>query len=155
MAETFEGYNCRVEVQEDALVLRRLGVASKVHGLSMEPVSVPLGAITDVEMHDATRLRNGWLRIGLYGERLRPLRRPFPYDPHTLLFLRRSQADFQRLYEILAGVVEANRLHGPLAEPPPGSDAAEQLRKLTELHAAGVLTDAELEEKRRTLLRRR
>jgi hypothetical protein len=155
VGETFEGYNCRVEVQDDALVLRRLGVASKVHGLSMEPERVPLDAITDVEMHAATRLRNGWLRIGLNGEPLQPVRRPYPYDPHTLLFLRRSHQEFQRLYELLVGVVEANRLRDPRAEPPPGSEVAEQLRKLGELHAAGVLSDAELEEKRRMLLRRR
>jgi hypothetical protein len=152
MAETFEGYNCRIEVHDDALVLRRLGVASKVHGVSMEPWRVPFEAITDVELHEATRLNNGWLRIGLNGEPLKPVKRPFPYDPQTLLFLRRSQHEFQRLYEILLGVVDANRARGPRAEP--AAEVAEQLRKLTELHAAGVLTDAELEAKTRTLLGR-
>lgn len=153
MTETFEGYNCRVEVHEDALVMRRLGVAAKAHGLSMAPWRVPLDAITEVELHDATRLNNGWLRIGLYGEPLEPLRRPMPYEPNTVLFLRRSREEFQRLYELLLGRVETNRERGAAVEPPPGSEAAEQLRKLADLHEAGVISDDELEIKKRSLLR--
>jgi hypothetical protein len=108
MGETFEGYNASVELAGDALVLRRRGAAAAVRGLSAEPRSVPLAAVTEIEFRDATRFNNGWLRIGLEGEPLEGAGHPDPYDPHTVLFLHRSRTEFQRLRDHLAAAVERN-----------------------------------------------
>jgi len=154
MGEVFEGYDASVTLEPGAIVLRRRGAHAAAHGLSSEPWRIPHEALAAVELREATRLRAGWLRLGLHGEPLEPGSRPRAEDPRDVQFLWATRERFGRLHAHLAAIVEANRAAGAAVPAPPPPEAADQLAKLADLHAAGLLTDAELEAKRRAVLAR-
>lgn len=65
----YEGYNGVVEIVSDQLILSRPGrVAWVGHGKDVPPRTIPLQAVSGVDIRPATRMVNGYLRILLGGQ---------------------------------------------------------------------------------------
>jgi hypothetical protein len=60
----------------------------------------------------------------------------------------------ERLAELALSVLSRSRQEAPMASEVPGQDVTEQIAKLAELHAQGILTDKEFSAKKAELLQR-
>jgi tetratricopeptide (TPR) repeat protein len=112
MAE-YEGYNGRIILDEQALLLIRRGVKARVSGLGEGTRRVPFQALSDVRFKDAGRLVNGYLQFGLAGiEPKKITSANAATDPDTVLFVWKRREEFHQLYAWLQHVVEVNRSSG-------------------------------------------
>lgn len=106
----YEGYSGQIALEDDALVLSRRGVAAKLGGLSSGPRRIPLGAISDVALTAATRMKNGTVRLGLGGEP--PPSADEVSHRNVFLFRHKDNDQFRELFEYLQRVVQVNRARG-------------------------------------------
>lgn len=75
---TFTGYRMTVELLRDEAIIRRAGVVAKA---TAAEVRVPLNALIDVRVKDATPMVNGLLQFVLADASSPP--KPAPSDPYT------------------------------------------------------------------------
>ncbi|MDX6738429.1 DUF4429 domain-containing protein [Actinocorallia sp. A-T 12471] len=112
MAE-YVGYNGRIVLEGDVLVLVREGVRAKVSGHEVRSRRIPLQAVSDVRFREAGRLVNGHLQLGLGGVEPRVVSSgSAASDPDTVLFTWKKRDEFGQLYAWLRNVVEINRRSG-------------------------------------------
>src|SRR5439155_23026756 len=89
---TFTGYRMTVELLPDEAIIRRVGVVAKA---TAAEVRVPLDALTEVRVKDATPMVNGLLQFVLADAPSPP--KPAPSDPYTVVFRRRTRDEIDEL----------------------------------------------------------
>ncbi len=109
----YRGYNGKIEVDAGRLTITHTGLAAKVGGLvDDQPRSIPLQAVSGVRMREASRLRNGWINLGLGGAGAIDVGSQGASNPDTLLFRHRDNDAFKALHDWLVTVAEHNRTTG-------------------------------------------
>jgi hypothetical protein len=109
----YDGYNGQVELTSDSLVITRTGLVAKAaYGTRTDPRTIPLQAITGVRFQDATRLKNGSVRLLLGSNRDPRPRREMANEPDTILFTHGQQNSFAELRRWLDAVVTKNAEYG-------------------------------------------
>ncbi|MBC6461455.1 DUF4429 domain-containing protein [Actinomadura sp. HBU206391] len=112
MAE-YEGYNGRIVLDDQALLLIRRGVKARVSGLGEGTRRIPFQALSDIRFKDAGRLVNGYLQLGLAGVEPKKITSAnAAADPDTVLFVWKRREEFHQLYAWLQHVVEVNQSSG-------------------------------------------
>ncbi|MDR7170501.1 hypothetical protein J2W56_004252 [Nocardia kruczakiae] len=105
----YDGYNGQIDIVGDALVITRTGLVAKLGSTGGSDRSIPLAAISGVKFKDATRLKNGYIQLGLGGREMRDLgAQAAASDPDTVIFTWNSRAQFDELHQWLRSVVEHN-----------------------------------------------
>ncbi|MGI8335989.1 DUF4429 domain-containing protein [Actinomadura scrupuli] len=116
----YDGYNGRIILDGEAILLIRHGVKSRLSGHSQGTRRIPFQALSDVRFREAGRLVNGYLQLGLGGVEPKPVTGPnAAADPDTVLFVWARREEFHQLYAWLQHVVKVNRASGiePSAVP--------------------------------------
>lgn len=117
---------------------------------------LPIGSITAVQWKPAGGMVNGFIQFTVPGgvEKRSSFGRQTTdaaHDENSVVFTKKQMPDFAKLREAVQSAIEAQQQ--PSAAPS-APDVTDQLRKLGELRAAGVLTDTEFENKKAELLNR-
>lgn len=114
----YKGYTGTIEIASDELIIHREGL-SRIMSSGAATRRVPLSAISDVVIHPATRLTNGWITVGTMGNSARHLGSgTAASDPDTVLFRHRDAEAFNALYEWLKSVVVINSSPGAQSANP-------------------------------------
>jgi hypothetical protein len=110
----YKGYNGTISVEEDSLTITHSGAVANAGGLMRDqPREIPLQAISGVRLHEATRLRNGWLTLGVGGASPSVLNMGTAgSDPNTVIFRHKYKDQFKSLHEWLRTVIEDNKTAG-------------------------------------------
>lgn len=126
----YEGYNGKIVVDGDVLILEHAGIPAKVGGLvTGKARRIPLQAVSGVSFKPASRMTNGSLTLGLGGAEAREVSASTAAsDPNTILFRHKAATAFRALYDWLLTVVAYNREHGIDSSAFP-FDAAEATRR--------------------------
>jgi len=115
----YKGYNGQMLLDLDAqtLTVTRDGLIAKgVPGRRAERV-IPLAAVSDVRLIEASRLRNGNVAIATGGAKAPELGKDAMHAD-AVSFMYKSRETFADLYSVLLGVVANNKIAGFQAEPP-------------------------------------
>jgi hypothetical protein len=152
----YDGYNGQIVIDGDALVISRDGmVARAAFGKGAEPRRIPLQAISAVALHEATRLKNGWISLGVGGAEAPDLGTgSAASNGDTVMFTNKHADEFSQLHTWLLTVVEKNQASGAIAAAPAGQTgrfdrlaaAAEASRD--KMHAAADAGRAKVAEQR-------
>lgn len=110
--ERYEGYTGTVEIDSDAIVVRRRRVARLGNP---KETRVPLTLLAGVEHRDASRLINGGLRLlsSAIAEPTDPRLRGRAGDPGAVLFTWKQRDVLARLHGRLVEIATANRSMEP------------------------------------------
>ena len=110
----YSGYNGSIVVEGDQLTITHSGMAAKAGGLVHDqPRTIPLQAVSDVAIKEATRLTNGWITLGLGGTNAAKLGSTnAPSDPNSVIFRHKDKDQFKQLHDWLVTVVQQNRDQG-------------------------------------------
>ena len=100
-------------VEGDQLTITHSGMAAKAGGLVHDqPRTIPLQAVSDVAIKEATRLTNGWITLGLGGTNAAKLGTNAPSDPNSVIFRHKDKDQFKQLHHWLVTMVQQNRDQG-------------------------------------------
>jgi hypothetical protein len=102
---TYKGYDGDIELHDDHLVIRREGFAAKASGRGSGSREIPIAAVSDVTLKPATMAVNGSLQLQLGGD---PPGDRLKGDPNTVVFRRKSAADFEELASLLKEQIVKN-----------------------------------------------
>lgn len=109
----YDGYTGQVSIEGDTLTITREGMGGRMAFGKREPRTVPLQAISDVRLIDATPLKNGYLALGLSGFPAPDLSRPDAVSHiDAVVFTHKQRKAFTELFGIIRGVVEQNTAAG-------------------------------------------
>ena len=110
----YSGYSGSIVVEGDQLTITHSGMAAKAGGLVRDqPRTIPLQAVSDVAIKEATRLANGWITLGLGGTDAAKLGSTnAPSDPNSVMFRHKDKDQFKQLHDWLVTVVQQNRDQG-------------------------------------------
>lgn len=137
----YEGYTGQFAVEGDAIIITREGMNARMGFGKTAPRRIPLAAVSGVEFIDATRLKNGYLQLGLGGRPMPKLGMDAPSDSDTVVFVHKNRDQFRSLYEWLLTVVQHNSAAGidPTAiEYETGMNRVEKMQRKTAERAAGA-----------------
>jgi len=114
MLTTYKGYNGEITIEEVVLTISRTGLAARAaFGKNLEPVVIPLQAISGVRLKPATRLMNGWLHLLVGGEEAPELvASTATSNSHTVLFTHKNRGAFDELRRWLETVIAKNVADG-------------------------------------------
>lgn len=150
-----------IELTDDAVVILKkntdmtgagglLGVALSVATSSKGGYTMPYEAIHSVSISEGGWTSPPFIQILTPGERAVSNSEEAMKSPSCLLFKKSAMSEFHSLKsEIETRVAKAKRRPDPVA---PASSLADELRKLSELVAAGILTQEEFDRKKAQLL---
>ncbi len=143
----YDGYNGKVVIEQEHLVVLREGmVARAAFGKDTPPRRIPLRAISGVAFQDASRLKNGWLTIGLGGADAPTLGvSAAASNADTVMFTHKHREQFEQLRAWLADrVVPTNRNVGfeDIDVPDAGGQAGRFDKKAVEWEKKAVELEA-------------
>ena len=96
----YKGYNGKIEVEGEKLVITHSGFAAKTGGLVCDlPRTIPLQAISGVAFKEATRLVNGSITLGLSGADAVAVGSQAASNPDTVMFRHKDNDQFKRLHD--------------------------------------------------------
>lgn len=141
------GITGELAVTPTTVTIRRRGVRSFLaRGMGGEK-EIRIDQITAVEFRRATRLLNGFIQFSFQGGReVASGVGQAARDENAVFFSYKQMPAFERAKELI------DRYRAAAA--PSAPDVYDQLRRLAELRDAGVLTEAEFEDRKRALLAR-
>ena len=140
-----QGYNGQVRFDGETVFIERKGFMARSLG-GKGSKSLPIRHITAVHWKAPSSMFRGFIQftVGGSAESGDPMK-----DENTVVVSRRHREEF----EVLRDAVEAAiSTAGTAADVTTSSGLADELRKLADLHDAGVLTDAEFESQKARLL---
>jgi hypothetical protein len=107
----YRGYNGTIVTEDDHLILTHSGLVAKSGGLVVDrPRRIPLQAVSDVVLKEASRMVNGWLTIGLGGVAPPQLSAGTAgSNANTVIFRHKNKDQFKALHDWLVTVAEHNR----------------------------------------------
>lgn len=148
---TAKGVNGQIDVSGDRITIRRKGgIAFFTQGLKGDK-DILISQISSIQFKKAGALTNGYIQFGFLGgtESKGGLQAAIK-DENSVVFKRGNQ---QRSFEAVKEYVEAaqQRLSASNGAAPASSNL-DELQKLADLKAQGIVTDEEFEEKKRQLL---
>lgn len=156
---TAHGANADVQFDGYQVIIKRgNSFLTQVRGGMTGEKGFPVDAITSVQWQDASTLSSGFIKFLTGGSG--PIQGSFGTaaitvalnDPDTVVFKKKSQAEFIQLREVVESARRAGRAHQPAAAPQ--VDLADQLAKLGALRDAGVLSEEEFAAKKAEILAR-
>jgi hypothetical protein len=145
-----KGVNGQIAISGDWLTIERKGLGRLGH--SKGDRRIPLASITAVQMRPAGTFTNGFVKFTIPGSpELRGGLNNASKDENAVVFKKKHRAEF----DAVRGRVEDYIGHKNAPEAAPTTpDITDQIKKLGELHDAGVVTDEEFEAKKTELLNR-
>lgn len=128
--DEYKGYTAKVVLTDDILTIRR----SKIRGMGLDKERrIPLGAIAEVRMRDATFIQNGYLQISVGTAKPLLSATEAVSDNDTVLFTRRQRSTFRALRDRIEEIIEENQGKGiDPASVPVETTGAEARREETE-----------------------
>ncbi|MGW1563346.1 DUF4429 domain-containing protein [Streptomyces sp. NPDC002144] len=109
----YQGYGGSIEIDGPMLIIIRSGLAAKANNLPTGPRHIPIAAVSAVDFREATRLRNGHIRLALGGEPISAIAATqTAADPNAVIFTHRQNAAFAELNNLLQRAVDDNRATG-------------------------------------------
>ena len=144
------GTNGRISVVGDAVVIsrKRQGlltvVAVGLHG----DKTIPIAAITGVELRKPGLVMQGYLRLSTSGHDPRGGAIEAATDENAVLLKRVTLKDFQAVHDYLVARIG----RAPASTSPSSSSVADELSKLAALRDQGILNDEEFAAQKRAVL---
>ncbi len=151
MSEIIEGYGASVEVSDDGIIIRRKGLLSfSLHGMKGAK-SIPFASIAAVQFKAAGLMTSGYIQFSILGgNESRGGLMAATKDENSILFKnKRQNADFERLRSMVEAGIKRARLPISVASP---TSNADELAKLADLLDRGLLTRAEFDQQKASLL---
>lgn len=110
----YDGYNGQIIVEDDVLVIERDGlVARAAFGKGTSPRRIPLQALSGVSMQEATRLKNGWITLGIGGAKPADLNaKTAASNGDAVMFTHKNGEQSAALHVWLRSAVERNKSAG-------------------------------------------
>ena len=141
---SYKGYNGDVTVEGETLTISRSGmVARAAFGNNVEPVVLPLQAISGVRVKPATRFVNGWLQLVVGGVDAAPLEtKTAASNGHTVMFTHKNKQAFEGLGSWLESVIARNAAAGVDPSAYPVSAQAGQVGRFDRLGAKAAAVAA-------------
>ncbi len=137
----YRGHNGQLtlDLEKRTLTITREGLLAKTVPGGQREREIPLAALSDVRLVEASRLRNGNIAIATGGAEAPVLGHgKDANNPDAVIFLYKSREQFAELHAALLGVVEANEVVGFEAEPPSAeASAKEEARSARNAAVAG------------------
>lgn len=151
---TAKGHNGTVEFDGDFVTIHRTGFGARLT-VGKGSKRIPIGSITAVQLKPAGAFVNGFISFTMAGGTER--RSKFGSqttdavnDENSVIITKKQMPEFENLRAGIEWEL-ANRAR-PAAAAPAAPDAMDQLRKLAELHQAGIVSDEEFAAKKAQLL---
>jgi len=148
---TVKGVNGEIDLLEDRIKIRRKGgLAFLSQGLKGDK-DILISQISSIQFKNAGALTNGYIQFAfLGGFESKGALFAAVTDENTVMFKRGNQ---QRSFETLKEQIEAaqKRLSASGSAQPVSSNL-DELQKLADLKAQGIVTEEEFEKKKRQLL---
>lgn len=149
-----KGHNGTVEFDGDFVTINRTGALARL-SVGKGSKRIPLASISAVQLKPAGALVNGFISFSMAGGTER--RSKFGSqttdavnDENSVIITKKQMPEFEQLRAAVEqAIVERSR---PAAAAPAAPDAMDQLRKLAELHQAGIVSDEEFAAKKAQLL---
>ncbi len=156
------GTDAEVTATEEKIFIKRkglFGIASSLSGNGDE--AIPMNKVGKVVLQNANALVKGSFQIGVFDKDGTAVAADNVVGwtasvlagnlKHSVIFGKSAQADFEALRDFINEQVEriANL---PKAESGPVLGKADELKKLAQLKADGILTEAEFESEKKKLL---
>lgn len=105
----FDGYNGQIVIEGAELLIEREGMVARATFPKGTHWQVPLRAVTGVQFEEASRLRNGWIRILVGGQTPPPpTRTSAASSGDAVLFTHKDRQPFAALRDWLAHVAATN-----------------------------------------------
>jgi hypothetical protein len=144
-----KGVNGQITISGDWLTIERKGFGRLGH--SKGDRRIPLASITAVQVRPAGTFVNGFVKFTIPGSpELRGGLTNASKDENAVTFKKKHRAEFDAVRARVEDYI-GNKNASQAATTP---DITDQIKKLGELHDAGVVTDDEFEAKKTELLGR-
>jgi Short C-terminal domain len=146
----FDGHGATVEYLENCIAINRHGAASFLtQGMKGEK-RIPFTSITAIQLKDARKNMSGYIQFSILGgvESSRGIW-DATLDENTVMFTKEQSARFQELRDrIEERLSESHRQQSAT----PRASVADELSKLAELRANGILTEDEFAQQKAYVL---
>ncbi len=147
----FDGYGATVEIDQDGLTIRRKGLVSfSLHGIKGAK-RIPFASIVAVQFKAANLMTSGYIQFSILGgNESRGGLMAATKDENSVLFKGKKQnAEFERLrLAVEDGIKRARMPNAPAAN----KSIADELSRLADLLDRGLLTRAEFDQQKASLL---
>ena len=145
-----------VALWDDHLKIKHMGFVGLTKGLYKGDKEIPIDQITAIQWREPSNPLSGHIQFTIMGGSSDS--KPGSTDENAMMFegeTRHHFAALKSMVEERMARVRASRYGAPSAfGAPSGPDITEQIRKLADLHAAGILSDEEFATKKAELLAR-
>lgn len=150
-----KGSGGRITLYEDRVKIKHEGLVGLTKGIYKGDKEIPIDQITAIQWRDPSAVFSGHIQFTIMGGSSDS--RAGSLDENSMMFNGNDKAEFARLkaeVEKRMAVFRQARLGGPAAAAPAAPDFADQIRKMSELRDAGILTEDEFSAKKADLLSR-
>jgi len=150
---TAKGHNGTISFDGQVVSITREGALARM-SFGKGEKRIPVHSITAVQIKPANALTNGFIQLSMgggveRGGQLGSRTMNAASDENSIIFLKKQQADFERVRDEIERAIVGGRQ--PQQAAP---DLADQLGKLAALRDQGILSEAEFQAKKADILRR-
>lgn len=150
-----KGAGGRITLYEDRIKIKHEGLVGLTKGLYKGDKEIPIDQITAIQWRNPSAVFAGHIQFTIMGGSSDS--KAGSTDENSMMFNGPAVPEFERLkleVERRMAVYRQARLSGHAAAAPVAPDFADQIRKLSELRDAGILTEDEFTTKKADLLSR-
>jgi hypothetical protein len=143
-----------VALWPERIKIKHLGFIGLTKGIYKGDKEIPIDQITAIQWREPGGIVSGHIQFTIMGGSSDS--KAGSADENSMMFEGDTRADFATLKRLVEERMASYRSarYAPQAPVPAGPDLMDQIRKLGELHAAGILTDDEFNAKKAELLAR-
>jgi uncharacterized protein DUF4429/putative oligomerization/nucleic acid binding protein len=150
-----KGHNGQVTFDGEFVTIHRKGGLARM-SVGKGEKRIPIGSITAVQWKEPGPMVNGYMRFTVMGgveqrSRFGKQTTDAAKDENAVVVTRKHKDEFLALRDAVEQAIAA-RAQGAPSSPAPPSSTADELKKLAELHDAGVLSDEEFAQQKAKLL---
>lgn len=144
------GVNGQLVLLEGRVRIARKGVLAFLSQGLKGDKEIAISSVTSIQWKKAGAFVNGYIQLGFFGgTEAKGGIFQATEDENSIMFNQSQQPEFEAIRNELQRIIDA-RSAGTASSGP--ASAADEIRKLAELHGQGILTNEEFQAKKKQLL---
>ncbi|MFD0825809.1 DUF4429 domain-containing protein [Neobacillus sp. M.A.Huq-85] len=144
------GVNGQLELKENKIVIKRKGMLAKMSQGLKGDKEILIKQISSIQFKNAGTFTNGYIQFAFSGgKETKGGLVDATQDENTVMFNKKQAGDFEKFKVAVEEKIDL--LSQPIQQAPQ-TDIADQIKKLADLMAIGILTEEEFNAKKKQLL---